>query len=358
MLTLRSVVLFLACIATATSCGGRTANMTNGQGMAGMGAPSSTPVAAVSFDALYVVNGGDSSISIINTATNKVASTIALQNAVFPHHIYMSADRASLLVAAPGIDLSQGHGEVSKLMAHGAVLKLDAKTGTTLISRTLDSMNHNAIFSPNGQEVWTSQMDMPGSVLVLNGTTLQTQTKIAVGDMPEEVTFSADGQVAFVANGMSNNVSVIDPSTKAVIKSVATDQGPVGAWPGPSGEMYVDSEQSGTLNAIDTKTLMVVRTYKLGFTPGMASVAPNGELWVSDSTNGKVIYYASGSTAKVGEVVTASGAHIIAFSGTMGKAYVTNQLANTVSVIGLTSHVVEATIPVGNKPNGAVFRAQ
>jgi YVTN family beta-propeller protein len=350
---------FTLLLTAAVGCIGSSSTTGGSQDADGASLPSSVSIAAVDYDALYVINGGDSSISVINTATNKVVSTIMLQNAMYPHHIYMSSDRSSLLVAIPGMDLSQGHGDVAQQMNRGAVLKLDAKTGTTLASRTLDGMNHNAIFSPDGKEVWTSQMEMPGSILVLDGMTLKTTATLAVGDMPEEVTFSADGRLGFVANGMSNNVSVVDPTAKAVVKTVpTTGQGPVGAWPGSAGEMYVDNEQSGSLDVIDTTMLMITRTYNLQFTPGMAAVAPNGELWVSDGTNGKVVYFSANSTSKAGEVATAAGAHLIVFSNAMGKAYVTNQLANSVSVINPVSHVVEATIPVGSKPNGALFRAR
>src|SRR5262245_54808639 len=61
-------------------------------------APTSTPIAAITHNALFVVNGADASISVINTDTNEVAGTIALEHASFPHHIYLSADRSKLLV--------------------------------------------------------------------------------------------------------------------------------------------------------------------------------------------------------------------------------------------------------------------
>lgn len=44
----------------------------------------------------------------------------------------------------------------------------------------------------------------------------------------------------------------------------------------------------------------------------------------------------------------------IAFSGT--TAYVTNQTANTVSVINATTHTVTKTLNVGKKPNGIIIK--
>ena len=178
-------------------------------GMAAAAAPSSTPITAVSVDAVYVVNGESSSISVIDAASRAVLGTIALQNVSYPHHINLSPDRSKLLVGVPGMDFSMGHNGGMAGM-QGAVMVLDATTGATVAARQLDAMNHNAIFSPDGTEVWTALMSDPGSVLVLDPKTLATKQTIGVGSMPAEVTFSKDGKLAFVANGMSNNVTIID----------------------------------------------------------------------------------------------------------------------------------------------------
>lgn len=324
--------------------------------------PSTEPIDDVPAEALFVVNGGDSSISVIDTSTNSVAGTIAIKNAKFPHHIYKSADGARLLVAIPGMDLSGGHdssgGTHDGAAPMGAVLLLDAGTGKTLASRQLDMMNHNAIFSPDGTEVWTSQMMAPGSVLVLDGTTLATRAEIAVGDMPAEVTFSRDGKYGFVANGMSNTVSVIAVADKKVVKTIAVGEDPVGPWPGVDGILYTDCEKGMSIYAIDPSTLSVVRTYDLGFMPGMVGTpagAP-GELWVTNSDDGKVVFNSTSADMKTGEVAVGAGAHGIAFSSDGTTAYVTNQMAASVSVIDVRTHAVIKTIAVGSKPNGLVTR--
>lgn len=321
------------------------------------GTLSTIPIPVVTGDALFVVNGGDNSLSVIDTANNKVSGTIAIQNGMFPHHIYLSADRSSLLVAVPGIDLSGGHATESHAVK-GAVLLLDATTGKTLAAVRLDMMNHNAIFSPDSTEVWTSQMMMPGSVLVLDAKTLKTKQSITVGDMPAEVTFSRDGKYAFVANGMSNSVTVIDVATKQVVKTITVGKEPVGPWPGSDGVMYTDNEEGMSISAIDAASLTVVRTYDLGFMPGMVATAGPGELWVTNSDDGKVVFNSTTMDKKTGEVATGAGAHGLAFSADGKAAYVTNQGADTVSVIDAASRTVKATIPVGKKPNGLVFRAR
>jgi len=354
-------------------------------------APASVPIAAIDGDAVYVVNGEDSSISVVDPAAGKVLGTIALQNVKFPHHIYLSPDRARLAVAVPGHDLSGGHsgtpaGEMPAQhgSAHGAsalapaamdmpehggsasesgggaVLVLDARTGATIASRRLDAPNHNAVFSPDGKEIWTAQLVDAGTVLVLDAQTLETTKTIPVGRVPAEVTFSPDGTYAFVANGTSNDVSVVDAATKAVVKTLPMDREPVGAWPGADGMMYVDCEVGKTIKAIDPKSLTVVRTYALGFTPGYAAVpaARTEELWLTDTDAGKIVFNKTSTDAKTAELSTAPGAHALAFSADGKTAYVTNQLSGSISIVDAATKAVRATIPVGKKPNGVVFRSR
>lgn len=320
---------------------------------------SSTPIPAINGPAVYVVNGQSSSISVIDPSRNVVAGTIALSGVTWPHHIYLSKDGSRLLVAVPNMDLSGGHG-AGMDDTPGAVLLLDSSTGAMLASRGLDMMNHNAIFSPSGNEIWTSQMMMPGSVLVLDAETLSVKQSIDVGDMPAEVTFSKDGTMAFVANGMSDSVSVISVATKKVMKTIPVGKDPVGPWPGLDGIMYTDCEEGKSVSAIDPASMSVVRTYNLGFTPGMVGTPPgaSGELWVTDEDAGKVVFNMTTQDKKMGELALGAGAHGIAFSPDGKTAYITNQGAGTVSVVDVASHTQIKSFAVGVKPNGVAYRAR
>ena len=87
---------------------------------------------------------------------------------------------------------------------------------------------------------------------------------------------------------------------------------------------------------------------------------PKNELWVSDPMNGKVHYWTWDAGMNMwmhgSSLNTGAGAHAIAFTTDGNTAYVTNQTANTVSVVNTTNHTVTKTINVGNKPNGIVIK--
>ncbi|WP_394841499.1 YncE family protein [Pendulispora brunnea] len=318
--------------------------------------PSTEPIDRISYDALFVVNGGDNSISVIDTESLRIAGTIRIKDANFPHHIYLNRDGSKMLVAVPGTDLSGGHaghgnGDTS---TPGAVLLLDASNGSTLASRRLPTMNHNAIFSPNEAEIWTSQYD--GFVLVLDPLSLATRSSVRVGNAPSEVTFSHDGRYGFVANTHSASVSIVDPVTKLVAKTIPVGDSPVGAWQGNNGMAYVDNETDGTLSVIDTLELKVVQVHRLGFTPGMAGLGPDGNVWVADTDHAKVAIRRADADEQLALAVAGQGAHGVAFNGDGKTAYVSNQAANTVTVIDIASRTPIATINVGSKPNGMAWR--
>ena len=326
----------------------------------------------INYPAAYVVNAEGNSLSVIDLSSQQVKETISFGEAsgghgsmtmsdmvMWPHHIYLSPDGSKLGVGVPGMDLSAGHAGGTSGMS-GRVLVVDPKTGATTVNQQTPVMNHNAVFSPDGSEIWTSQMDDAGKVLVYNAATMALKNTIAVGMEPAEVTISANGQYAFVANGMSNTVTVIKVADKSVAKTIPVGDDPVGAWPGADGKMYVDNERGQSISVIDVATLSVVETVKLGFTPGYAAYHPTrNELWVSQAgTGNKVAIFErmNSSWLKMGEVQTGLDAHAIAFSKDGTTAYVTNQGAATVSVIDVAKRAKTKDITVGKKPNGLVLK--
>lgn len=327
---------------------------------------------SITYPAAYVVNAEGNSLSVIDLTSQQVKETISFGEAsgghgtmsmndmiMWPHHIYLSPDGSKLSVGVPGMDLSAGHAGGMNGMK-GRVLVVDPKTGASTVNQQTPVMNHNAVFSPDGLEIWTSQMNEAGKVLVYDAVTMALKKTITVGMEPAEVTMSANGQYAFVANGMSNTVTVIKVADKSVIKTISVGEDPVGAWPGADNKMYVDNEKGQSISVIDVATLTVVETVKLGFTPGYAAYhSTRNELWVSQAgTGNKVAIFerVNGGWMKMSEVMTGLDAHAIAFTKDGSIAYVTNQGAATVSVVDVQTRTKKQDITVGKKPNGVVLK--
>ncbi|WP_284651632.1 YncE family protein [Flavobacterium terrisoli] len=319
----------------------------------------------VDYPAAYIVNGEDGSVSVVKLSNNEVTGTIELMGSgsdmiMWPHHI--SSHQNHLAIGVPGMDLSAGHSGLMTAGMTGKLLVIDAMNGSIVKNINLPLMNHNSIYSPNGNEIWVPQMDeMNSKVLVYDATTNALLNTIDVGMMAAELTFSSDGTKAYVANGDDDSITVINTATKAIITTIAVGDNPVGAWTGSNGKMYVDNEDGQTISVIDVATNSVDETITLGFMPGIASYnGPKNELWVSDPMAGKVHYWTWDAGMNMwmhgSSFNTGAGAHAIAFTTDGNTAYVTNQTANTVSVVNTTNHSVAKTINVGRKPNGIVIK--
>lgn len=319
----------------------------------------------VDYPAAYIVNGEDATVSVVKLSTNEVTGTIELMGSgsdmiMWPHHI--SSHQDHLAIGVPGMDLSAGHSGLNTSGMNGKLLVIDAMDGSIIKNINLPLMNHNSIYSPNGNEIWVPQMDeMNSKVLVYDATTNALLNTINVGMMAAELTFSSDGTKAYVANGDDDSITVINTATKAIITTIAVGDNPVGAWTGSNGKMYVDNEDGQTISVIDVATNSVDETITLGFMPGIASYnGPKNELWVSDPMAGKVHYWTWDAGMNMwmhgSSFNTGAGSHAIAFTTDGNTAYVTNQTANTVSVVNTTNHSVTKTINVGKKPNGIVIK--
>lgn len=319
-----------------------------------------TKPASITFPAAYVVNGKSNDIDVINLNDETHDNHFSLNGANYPHHIYFNPDKSLMAVAITATDLSSGHAGHGGGTGDYKVLVINAVTGEIHHEIATEHLPHNAIFSPDGSELWVAQAAEPLShVAVFKTSDFSSLAKIEVGAGLSEVTFAADGSKAYAANTTDGTVSVIDPATKTVTATIAVGQDPVGAWTAENGKMYVDNETSQTVMEIDVATDAITATIDLGYKPGYVAYSDHhAELWVSDATNGKVVYYklVGGTWTKEGEVATGADAHAIAFNADGTKAYVTNQGAGTVSVIQLSDHTKLDDIAVGEKPNGIVLK--
>jgi len=302
---------------------------------------------------LLVANGQQNTVEVIDMSTDEVVQTVNGTGS-WPHHIYQSPDKSRFIVSCPGMDMSQGHDIIMNMP--GAFTVIDAGNFSIVKTQSTPQMNHNAIYSPDGTQIWTGQMDTPGTVLVYDASDYSIRDTIAVGMQPLEVTLSPDKKYFYCTNGMSDDISVIDIATRQVVKTIPlTGEEPVGAWPCLNGYMFADCEKDGIMNVIDPTTKSVSTTFTLGFTPGMLAYSTiHNELWIADATNGSVHYFRvqGGQWTDAGNIATGVGAHGVAFSPDERKCYVSNQMDGTVSVIDVEKRTKTKDISINGMPNG------
>lgn len=101
-------------------------------------------------------------------------------------------------------------------------------------------------------------------VTVIDGTANVPVATISVGVSPVGIAVTSDGRRAYVANSGSNSVSVIDTSTNAVTATVSVGDFPFGVAVNPAGtRTYVTNRTSGLISVIDIATNTIVPTVGL-----------------------------------------------------------------------------------------------
>jgi YVTN family beta-propeller protein len=159
-------------------------------------------------------------------------------------------------------------------------------------------------------------------------------------------------QFAYITNGDSNNVSVIDISTNNVTASVSVGSNPMGVAVSPNGlKVYVGNANSNNISVIDTATNAVIATVPVGSNPMGVAVSPDGKnVYIANHISNTVSFFDT-STNKVKATVNIGKYPAgVAVSSDGRKVYVTNEGDNTVSVIDTATKAITSTVPVGSEP--------
>ncbi|MBC7658584.1 MAG: YncE family protein [Chitinophagaceae bacterium] len=175
-------------------------------------------------------------------------------------------------------------------------LQTDAVIGK--ITKGVDGAHGIAFISKMNKAYLTS--GNRAKVLIFNLTTLEVQGEIATGEKPDAVIYDDNSGKLFVFNGISKSITVIDPATDTVIKTIVLDGRPEFAVALGDG-IFFNNENTNSVGMIETKTFTLKKVWTL---PGceeptglsanaeegrLFSVCKNGVMVVSDSEAGKVV---------------------------------------------------------------------
>lgn len=165
---------------------------------------------------LYVANIGSGSVSVIDRASDAVATV-------------------PTGAGAEGIAVSPGGREVwvTNRAANtvSVITTADHKVVATVESG--GKMPIRVKFTPDGKQAWVSNA-RSNTVTVFDATNRRLLATIDVGAVPVGIQMSPDGQRAFVANTNANQVTVIEVPSRKILRTFATGNEPDGmAWAAP-----------------------------------------------------------------------------------------------------------------------------
>lgn len=257
----------------------------------------------------------------------------------------------------------------------GSVSVINSTTNT--ITSTIPVGGTGIAISPDGKSAWVGGY-YSGTVSVIDTATNVVTDTIPVGQAPWDTAFTPDGKTAYVTDEALNVVWVIDTASKAVVGSpipLGTSEAteisvtPTGTF------IYVVSicgngpcfASTGTVSIIDTSTNMLVKTIPVGYFPNGIAMTPNGAFAyvanqcedLSCASGGSVSVINTESQAITQTIPTGQfDSQFITIAPGGNAAYVANTCGDafcsatgTVSTIDLTTNsIVGSPITVGDAP--------
>jgi YVTN family beta-propeller protein len=162
-------------------------------------------------------------------------------------------------------------------LSPSAMASLEGKLIATV---TVGSQPMGLVVTPDNTEVYVAN-SVSNTVTVISAGTNSVMATIPVGNAPAFVAITPDGSTAFVSNNKDNTVSQISTSTKMVTATFSVGKAPLGVAVSPNGQLYVcnagNGRNDGTVSVIDTSTLETIKTIPITVGRSPLQVVLNGE---------------------------------------------------------------------------------
>ena len=289
---------------------------------------------------LFVLNSLDATVSVIDPLT--WAEKQRIQTGKEPHHLYMTPDERSLIVANSAGDsltfLDPRTAEIQRTV-YGIIdpyqlqFSRDMKWFVTAANR----LDHVDIYRWDGKDLKLAKRIVtgktPSHIWIDNASTvayvtmqdsdemiavdLATQTvrwRVATGPMPADIFGIHDDKTLLVGLTGSDGVQVFDvagPQPKAVGKILTGKGAHAFRSAGDGRSVFVSNRVANSISRIDIKTLQVIESYAV----------PGGPDCMDVSADGK-------------------------------RLFVTSRWAKKLSVVDLTTRKLELQVNVGRSPHG------
>jgi YVTN family beta-propeller protein len=277
---------------------------------------------------LAVVSIGSNSVTLIDTATNKVKGTVYVGRS--PHEAFFTPNGRELWVTVRGenyvsvIDPAEMK-EVRHIeMANGPGMTVFGPDGRyafvcssfTAELTVVDTASHevlkrlpqaspfcpNIAVSPESDEVWITLKDVGKTQVFSAKPPFEQKALLETGPITNHVNFvnNQNGKFAYVTVGGTNQVKAYRRgAVPKLIATIPVGSLPHGIWPsGDGSRVYVGLENDNMVAAIDTLTNQVIANIPIGQTPQALVYVPNAVPVESASGNLSALAQA-GDTARL-----------------------------------------------------------
>jgi YVTN family beta-propeller protein len=313
---------------------------------------------------LAVVSIASNSVTLIDTATNRVKGTIYVGRS--PHEAFFTPDGRELWVTVRGedyvsvIDPTQMK-EVRRItMANGPGMTMfgpDGRYGFVCSSFTpeltvVDTPSHevlkrvpqaspfcpNIAVSPENDEVWITLKDVGKTQVFSAKPPFEQKALLETGPITNHVNFvnNRNGKFAYVSIGGTNQVKAYRRGpTPELVATISVGSLPHGIWPsGDGSRIYVALENGGTAAAIDTLSNKVIANVPIGQTTQALVYVPDA---VPSGTG-------TDNLARLGEAANTARIHLEA-AGTSSPDAQASVAVNSLGLLDLVQVAAEGLAP-------------
>jgi YVTN family beta-propeller protein len=254
---------------------------------------------------LAVVSVGSNSVTLIETATNRIKGTIYVGRS--PHEAFFTPDGKELWISVrgedyisivdpiemkevrqvkvangPGMVIFRPDGKYAFICSSFTPEVAVVETATYQIVKRLpqaSTFSPNIAASPDGKEFWLTLKDTSKTQAFSAEPPFNQIAVLDTGPISNHVIFAdnSNGKFVYVSIGGTNEVKVFRRGAKPeLIAQIPVGELPHGIWrSGDGSRVYVALENGGGVQAIDTLTNKVVATIPIGQTAQALVYLPN-----------------------------------------------------------------------------------
>lgn len=292
----------------------------------------------------------DNTISVIDPMVDVAGMTnlfavILLQGV--PQDWALTADHLNLVVTMP---------ELSKV----AIVDLDSFQVESNID--VRGTPRRVIIQPDGRYAWVeieSQNNRESGVAVIDVVTQSLVSQISTGEGIHNLSFSLDGNLAFIINSGAGSLTIVDTSSLDIVKELYVGKSPASIGVSAvSGHIYVTDKESGSILIVDSEQFEEIG--RMIAEPGLDAVgiSPDGKWGFAINPDRQQVFVFEADKNRITHSVPLKGVPDQIFF-TKTAAYLRSTSSPAIFVIPFeeinpTGNISLLTVPMGDLPPNLV----
>ena len=242
-----------------------------------------------------------------------------------------------------------------------SITLIDTATNKVMRSRYLGRSPHEAFFTPDGKEIYATVRG-EDYVSVMNAETLDEITRIKTNSGPGMVLFRPDGKYAFVPSSFTPELCVIDCATHEVVARVpqASPFSPNLAVSADGKQVWFTLKDSGQTQVMSAEPpFAILGTLPSGSITNHVTTVDNAKGHFAYVTVGGLdlvkVYRREPPFEQVAMIPTGALPHGIWAAPDGTRVYIGLENEAKVQAIDTATNSVVATIPIGQLPQALVY---